>query len=86
MNFLYVCAVTEHEQGWGQRPDGYFLFETEEKFIEWKDKKYANRTDKNVPYIYDTYEGIGYHPVADDVYREFVKRDDDTFWVKHYKK
>lgn len=84
--FLYVCSVTEHERGWGSRPDGYFLFESEEKFKEWRDRVYSSRVSKEVPYCYDTYDGIGYHPVNDTVYHDFTKQKDDNVWVNDYKK
>ncbi len=77
--FLYVLDVTEHERGWGIRPDGYMLFIDNESADAWVKDIYSKR-DNNVPDCYDTYEGGRWEPVHETLY-EKVKVDGHT-WVR----
>jgi hypothetical protein len=62
---LAVVECTEFEQGWGQRPDGYYGFLTEEEANEFIRAQTKDRTGP-VPYIYTHYEYIGLKETTKD--------------------
>jgi len=56
---LAVVECTEREQGWGQRPDGYFGFLTAEEAKAFIHEQTKDRTGR-APSIYTDYEYIGF--------------------------
>ena len=53
MRVVYRVYETEHERGWGQRPDGHTDFTSYEKAKAWADK-INDHPDGTVPDIYNT--------------------------------
>lgn len=56
---VYVVEMTERERGWGQRPDGFFAFPTEEKAKAYVNNQTKDRTGP-APDEYVSYDLIGY--------------------------
>lgn len=55
----FVLECTEYERGWGQRPDGYLIFQTEEdlsKFLE--DDAREKRATTETPAYYSAYHRL----------------------------
>jgi hypothetical protein len=66
---LYVIGLTEHERGWGCRPEGYLGFLTEAEADAYIKAENAAEVARNpsgvVPDCYWTYNKVGYreaHP------------------------
>lgn len=57
---VHVIAGTEHERGWGCRPDGYVAFTSKLAAYEWIDS-YNKRFNSSprVPDEYTTYDYVG---------------------------
>jgi hypothetical protein len=62
---LAVVECTEFEQGWGQRPDGYFGFLTEEDANAFIRSQTSGRSG-SAPSIYVNYEYIGLKETSKD--------------------
>lgn len=54
----HVVSVTEYERGWGQRPDGYHLFNSRDKAEAWIKNQYKGRSGP-VPDCYESYDYSG---------------------------
>lgn len=81
--FVYVFNVTEHERGWGTRPDGYMCFPDQEIAEQWRDGIYEKRDVKHVPDCYDTYDGGRWEPVHESLYNKV--REEKRSWIKTLK-
>lgn len=46
---VYVVEMTEYERGWGNRPDGYLAFATEEDADAYLKAEYQIRWGRSVP-------------------------------------
>lgn len=79
MHFVFVVSITEVERGWGQRPDGYFLFETEEHAKAFIAADDATRA-AIVPNVYCDYTLEGYKPTYKELLEE-VKATEKT-WIR----
>lgn len=55
----YVVEMTEYERGWGQRPDGYMAFLTEDAANEYITEQTKDRTG-SAPDVYVNYSKVGY--------------------------
>lgn len=55
----YVVEMTEYERGWGQRPDGYVAFLTEDAANEYIAEQTKDRTG-SAPDVYVNYSKVGY--------------------------
>lgn len=67
---VHVVEMTEHERGWGQRPDGNFAFYTEKEARDYMDAETKGRSIRNVPDEYVTYQYIGLHQCSDAFYKK----------------
>ncbi len=67
---VYVIEVVEHERGWGQRPDGYILFPSEEHAKEYVDRRTKDRFGP-APDWYLNYEMIGYKEATQETINIF---------------
>ncbi len=56
----YLVEMTEHERGWGYRPDGYMAFQTEADAKAYVNRQTAGRSIHNVPDEYVSYDLVGY--------------------------
>lgn len=65
----FVVEMTEYERGWGQRPDGYLVFATQEIAAAHVHNETKNRTGP-VPDEYVRYDLIGYKPVSAEILRK----------------
>jgi hypothetical protein len=70
----FVVEMTEHERGWGQRPDGFLVFETEAKAKSYVQKEIANRT-KSDPDDYVVYHLRGYMEVCLEIISRIISRE-----------
>jgi hypothetical protein len=60
---VYVLEITEHERGWGVRPDGYYIFENKAAADQFLTRELAGRTGP-VPDEYESYSHVGYRAVG----------------------
>lgn len=74
MFFVYVLDVTEHERGWGMRPDGYVCFVDGEVAHQWRLERYKDRNTNSVPECYDTYENGRWEPVHESIHTKFQRQ------------
>ena len=56
---VFVVEMTEHERGWGQRPDGNLAFVDEQTAKAYVDKETKDRTGP-APDEYISYNLLGY--------------------------
>ena len=69
---VHVIEGTEHERGWGQRPDGFVAFTSKEDALQFiADYDARHNTAKHAPHEYTVYQyigikdcSIGFHKVA----------------------
>lgn len=80
----FVIQVTEHERGWGSRPDGHIIFKTEADADLWLLKVYNERRNQPTPDEYDSYDKIGYKEVKVEVIEAL--RDKDFIWATNRQK
>lgn len=80
--FAFVVQSTEHERGWGVRPDGWFLFETETKADAWIKAQYDSRDAKNVPDEYNTYNKAGYREVTPAILADIQAAPTGLIWKR----
>jgi hypothetical protein len=62
-NFGYFVSVTEYERGWGSKPDGYVVFNSEKEADYFLKQEYASRGNQ-VPDYYLDYSKSGYRPIS----------------------
>lgn len=60
---FFVLDV-EYERGWGQRPDGYRIFNSEAEADAFIKAAYADRVGY-APDYYINYEKVGWKPISD---------------------
>lgn len=65
--FAYVLNITEHEKGWGTRPDGYMCFLNKEAAEVWINEEYSKRSS-TVPDSYDSYDNERWEPVSNSLF------------------
>lgn len=65
----FIVEMTEYERGWGQRPDGFLVFPTQEAAKAYVDNETKDRTGP-VPDEYVRYDLIGYKPVSAAIMRK----------------
>ncbi len=69
---VYIVQMTEHERGWGQRPDGNLAFVSEASA-----KEYVNEATKDrkppVPDEYTSYHMDGYKECSPAFFKRFAK-------------
>lgn len=58
-NVVFIVEMTEYERGWGQRPDGFLAFVTEDAAKAHVYEETADRTGP-APDEYVSYSMIGY--------------------------
>jgi len=81
MKFGFIVSITEYERGWGCRPEGYFIFDTEETATKYIKSILAKRGTK-VPDCYDDYNPIGYKPISEEIFNELSNSEEKRVWVK----
>ena len=72
---VHVIEGTEHERGWGQRPDGYIAFLTEaeaKQYISDYNRKYNNLP--SAPDEYTTYAYIGVKQCSFEFFEEVTAK------------
>lgn len=77
--FGFFVSITEHERGWGSRPDGFLIFSDREaavKFID--DIAKARAIDRHVPDEYDSYDLEGWNPITEAEEKHIAK--DGKVW------
>lgn len=71
---VHVVSGTEHERGWGCRPDGYIAFLTEAAANDWINEYDTTVNCRpTVPHEYTTYSYQGIKECSVEFYREVVK-------------
>ncbi len=80
--FAFVVQSTEHEVGWGVRPDGWFLFESEAKADAWIKDQYATDVSKIAPAEYNTYDKAGYREVSPAILAEIEAAPNGLIWKR----
>ena len=60
----YKVDMTEHERGWGSKPDGSLLFDNEAAADYFLKEEYAGRDARNVPDYYISYSKSGWVPIT----------------------
>lgn len=76
---LYIIDITEHERGWGQRPDGHIGCLTEAAADEYIKRKTTGRTG-HAPDIYESYSKRGYVEVSPTVYMSFASTNAESMY------
>jgi hypothetical protein len=56
---VFIVEMTEYERGWGQRPDGYYAFLTEQAADDHIKEETKDRTGP-APEVYVAYHKVGY--------------------------
>lgn len=64
----YVLRITEHERGWGSRPEGYYVFGSKDDATAFLIRETAGRTGV-APDVYESYDHVGYHPIGPEFQR-----------------
>lgn len=59
MHAAYAVQLIEYERGWGQRPDGYYIFNSKSSADAFINSEFSKRTAGPVPDYYINYRGIG---------------------------
>lgn len=59
-NVVFIVEMTEYERGWGQRPDGFLAFVTEDAANLYVQEKTKGRKFGSAPDVYVAYNMIGY--------------------------
>ncbi|AXQ69293.1 hypothetical protein HOU02_gp432 [Caulobacter phage CcrBL9] len=80
-SFLFILVGTEHESGWGQRPDGFMILRTEATADAWL-KDYAASQTGPTPHEYTTWDKIGYLPVTAEVAAELEASERPAIWKR----
>lgn len=82
----FVVEWTEMERGWGQRPEGYLLFQTEKEADAFICEETKDRNARGpVPDCYDLYEKRGLKKVSAQVYSCIGNADHRRLWMKDLK-
>lgn len=81
----YVIQMTEHERGWGQRPDGYLVFGTEADGKAYVIKEISSRISPVAPDIYVSYDVVGYKQCAPSIIEAIAKSERQFIYVDHLK-
>lgn len=61
---VFVVECTEHERGWGSRPDGYMAFPTKKLGEAWIVEATKDRQFGNAPDYYISYQPLGDKPAS----------------------
>lgn len=77
---VYIVEMTEHERGWGQRPDGNLAFVTEADAKSYVDKVTADRKGP-VPDEYTSYHMVGYRECSAEFFSRFEKNKTVRLYV-----
>lgn len=76
---IHYIVGTEHERGWGQRPDGYVAFLTRDDAHRWMKDYYATVNNApSVPDVYTSYSYVGVMKAGPDTMKRFT-----SAWYVH---
>lgn len=74
--YAYIIEGTEHESGWGQRPDGVVAFKTEADATQWIAEYYKkHHASKTAPHDYTTYDKLGNHEVSFETFKKLGEKN-----------
>ena len=76
-NVVFIVEMTEYERGWGQRPDGFLAFGTEDAAKAYVQEETKGRTGP-APEIYVAYSMLGYRACSPAVLARVLTASEDA--------
>lgn len=76
VNVVYLVEMIESERGWGQRPDGYLAFRSEQNAINHIRGVTKDRTGP-APEVYTIYNPIGYKECSQSFLDKLLAKGED---------